>query len=90
MDLDILESCFCVRISPMKKVVEESSMRNMGTLRICGEEETWRSVFPISWMVFGDDEGVQVVAILAANISMVDSSGKRILFSFISSAAASQ
>jgi len=56
MDCDNRDSCLCVKIIPMRKVVEESRMRNMGMLRRCGEDEIVRRDCPITLIVVGEDE----------------------------------
>ena len=54
--MDNRDNCFCVKIIPMRKVVEESRMRNMGMLRRCGEDEIVRRDCPITLIVVGEDE----------------------------------
>jgi len=64
--VDNRDNCFCVKLIPMRKVVEESRMRNMGMLRRCGEDEMVRRDCPISLIVVGEDEeGMQEDAIIS-------------------------
>jgi len=65
--VDNRDNCFCVKIIPMRKVVEESRMRNMGMLRRCGEDEMVRRDCPISLIVVvgEDEEGMQEDAIIS-------------------------
>ncbi len=47
MELDNRDNCCFVSNIPMKNVVEESRMRNMGMLRRCGEDEMVRRDSPM-------------------------------------------
>ena len=65
--MDNRDNCLCVKIIPMRKVVEESRMRNMGMLRRCGEDEMVRRDCPITLIVVvgEDEEGMQEDAIIS-------------------------
>jgi len=85
-DCNNLENCFCVRIIPMRNVVEESTMRNRGMHRTWGEEEMERRDCPIILMVVEEEGGVQDDAIMSSGISSKE--GR--IFSLSSPPAASQ
>ena len=65
--MDNRDNCFCVKIIPMRKVVEESRMRNMDMLRRCGEDVMVRRDCPITLIVVvgEDEEGMQEDAIIS-------------------------